>query len=83
VADDRLNEAIDIVARNVVHNILVHDDNVLDEEWGDNYPEIGEHDWDRIKQRVREIGRNPLINPYNEETYAAAYEFLDARADAE
>lgn len=80
MADDRVKEAVDIVARNVIHNLMLHSD-LLDELWGDEYPEVGENDWDRVKARVTEIV-GPLY-AYSEETYRAAYDFLDARADAE
>ena len=71
VADNRLAEAIDVVARWIIAF------QALNVEWGD-YPEIGEHDWGTVIDRLDELADSPGTDEYE-----AAYDFLAARADGE
>ena len=64
MADNRVTEAVDVVARWA-----------LSLSWED-FPEIGEHDWDAIAARAAAIVDCPSVDEYE-----AAYEFLAARAD--
>lgn len=73
-------QAIDVIARRVVHLLLTapvggSEDIAL---WED-YPEIGEHDWDRVIDRAKVLAPP---NPDADE-YTAAYAHLSARVDAE
>lgn len=75
MADDRLVEAIDIVARRAIWSLI---DNELGDLWGDEYADIGEHDWVRVEERIEAI--TDLLRPDPTE-FEAAYEFLEARAE--
>jgi len=77
MADDRVNEATDIIARRAVASLI---DQELGDLWGDEYPEIGEHDWTRIEERIEAIA--DMLRPDPTE-YEAAYEYFEARADDE
>lgn len=79
MVDDRLAVAVavDIVAHRVLDHLV--DADVVGDLWGDEYPEIGEHDWDRVCKRVRAlIPSGPAA-----EEFAAAYEHLESRAEGE
>jgi hypothetical protein len=78
MADDRVTEARLIVAKRVISNAL-DADYPMAPEWS-NYPEVGEADWAAVAQFIA-THRAHLV-PTDEE-FEAAYDFLDARADAE
>jgi hypothetical protein len=65
--------AIEVVARMAIFNALD------DIEWG-NYPEIGEHDWQQVLDRIEIVGMG--LKP-SDDDYAKAYSILEARADKE
>jgi hypothetical protein len=75
VADDRLQVAIEIVAHGIVDR-LAHNEMTQDDLRSDDYAEIGEHDWDRIWERIRNIPQR--ISP---EEFEAAVEYLEGRAE--
>jgi hypothetical protein len=77
MADDRLAVAVDIVAKRVIHTLLHTAE--AEDQW-ENYPQVGLHDWQEVEARIARLADE--INP-DDETFKAAYEFLDARADAE
>ncbi|HTF53643.1 MAG TPA: hypothetical protein VK735_39875 [Pseudonocardia sp.] len=68
MADNRLDEAIDTVARNALARAAE------DVEWG-MYDEIGENDWEAVKERMAEIAKGPETD-----VYWAAYDYLKNRA---
>lgn len=76
MVDDRLAVALDIVAERVAAHLA--DPELLGDLWGDEYPEIGEHDWDRICERVRGL----IPAGPSADAYAAAYEYLESRAES-
>lgn len=75
MADDRVREAVDVVARHVIRDVMER----ADDEW-ESYPEIGEYDWMEVEERIKEIVHT-LAPPTD--TYKAAYEFLESRATDE
>jgi hypothetical protein len=76
LADDKVAEAVDVVARDVIwttlYSSLDHNDT-----WGE-YPEIGEHDWEAVEKRLWQIIDN--LKP-ERGLFDAAYEFLEGRAN--
>jgi len=72
VADDRLAQAIDIVARHALARAAIE---VIEDGWG-FYDEVGEQDWHAIAERVEELAPFPDLA-----TYEAAYGFLTERAE--
>ncbi|HEY8662472.1 MAG TPA: hypothetical protein VIL68_02540 [Propionibacteriaceae bacterium] len=72
MADNRVEEAVNVVARRILA------DSACNVEWGD-YPEIGMSDWDLVIARLDEIASKPP-SPIE---YEAAYDFLAARADSQ
>ena len=70
MADNRLSEAVNIVARWVIAGVV---NNYVD--WSD-YPELGEYDWARVIVRIDEIAGKP-----SGDEYEAAYEYLVTRVD--
>lgn len=60
-------KAIEIVARQALAEA------VEDLAWED-YPEIGEHDWERVLDAAADLAQYPV-------GYLAAYELLEARAE--
>lgn len=74
MADNRLAEAIDVIAKQAIKSASA---NFQPVEW-ENYPEIGEQDWVRVVERVGEIAA--LIAPDQSE-FEAAYDYLKERAD--
>jgi len=70
MADNRPAEAVDVVARWAVACLV--DDSL---EWED-YPDIGEGDFDDVRARANVIADCPSFDEYR-----AAYEFLVARVD--
>jgi len=73
MADDRVREAIDIVARELIY-LAIEGQYVT---WED-FPELGECDWVSVAAKAEEIvGRS---RPSNAE-YEAAYAYLEQRAD--
>jgi len=71
VADNRLAEAIDVVARWALATFA--DDGI---DWQD-YPEIGEGDFAAVTVQAALIVTRPSVDEYE-----AAYDFLAARAVA-
>lgn len=65
--------AVEVVARMAIFNVLG------EVEWQD-YPEIGEHDWQEVLDRVEVIGC--ALKPPTDD-YTEAYAFLEARAEKE
>lgn len=72
MADDRLDVAVDVVARDLIAKVVRE---YGGDQW-DSYPEIGEHDWERIDKRALELAAQ-----VDGEQYLAAYEFLESRAN--
>jgi hypothetical protein len=74
MADEKTAEAVDIVARDLVASVV---DAEIGTQW-ENYPDIGEHDWEAVDKRAMEIIDNlrPAKNGYE-----AAYEYLERRAE--
>jgi hypothetical protein len=70
MADNRLSEAIDIVARGALTK------QAREAEWED-YPEIGENDWRAVCDRMDELANGPTGDEFE-----AAYQFLTERAEA-
>lgn len=78
VTDAAVRRAVQTVARSMVHvELLAAAQRTLD--WGD-YPEIGEHDWERVVDEVIKIAE--LMDPGKVE-YQAAYELLTTRAESD
>lgn len=75
MADDRLNVAVETVARRAISNALSEYGRAP--EWED-YPEIGEHDWILVDE---EIDRRRQRQDVTAEEFAAAYEYLEGRAE--
>lgn len=75
MADDRLQVAVDIVARAVIDRVVSSE---LGDQWADNYPEVGEHDWLLVQERV--TNRLLALAPPPEE-FEAAYEYLEGRTE--
>jgi hypothetical protein len=65
-----LDRATEIVARHVLARAAQ-----TANEW-ENYPEIGEVDWDFVVTKVEALAPFPPLDDYR-----AAYEFLTARAE--
>lgn len=78
MADERVVEARLIVSKRIISNALDSGYAVAPEH--ENYPDIGEHDWTAIVLLL-DIHREHLDPDID--AYEAAYNFLDARADAE
>lgn len=68
-----IDEAVDIVARNVLDVLLEWDG----PEW-ESYPDLGEHDWTRVLARISAL----LPAAPAPEEYEAAYQLLTDRAEA-
>jgi len=66
-------QAIDIIARTA----LAADSSSVEDAW-ENYPEIGEEDWEWVIQRAEELRVYPSDDEYRE-----AYALLSARAEHE
>jgi hypothetical protein len=79
VADDRDKVALEIVAREIARRAL-DTGYAVAPEW-ENYPEIGEADWNAISL-ILDRWRDEFYAVPGEE-FEAAYQFLDQRADAE
>lgn len=75
MADNRLAEAIDVIAKQAI-KAATDDSPGYTVSW-ENYPEIGENDWARVVERVDEI--TALIAPDQPE-FEAAYDYLMDRA---
>lgn len=75
MADDRLKEAVDIVAHHALFQTISHEAGDL---W-ESYPEVGEYDWEAVQDRITE-----LLQPFrvDRESFEAAYEFLEQRAES-
>lgn len=76
--DDETVQAIETVARRVLF-VLVDTEYYGADVWED-FPEIGEHDWDRVVDQARALvgGLNPSGS-----LYADAYAHLKSRATDE
>lgn len=66
-------DAIDVVARKVLHDVQTNPENFV--EFWEDYPNIGEDDWERVVDRIVH-----LAQPVYTASFDAAYEFLGARA---
>ena len=74
MADDRVAEAVDIVAHHLVAALVSQ---WAGGEW-DMYPEISEDDWDAIVKRTEQIADNMRPDTIG---FDAAYQYLEERAD--
>lgn len=72
VADNRVEEAINVIARVILGKAVA---DARDDGWQD-YPELGEYDWDRVVERAKEIAADPSFDEFE-----AAYDFLTNRGD--
>lgn len=72
MADNRVSEAVDVVARWAI-DLLLNDSL----NWED-FPDIGEHDFEVVRKRAEVIADCPSLDEYR-----AAYEYLASRADGE
>lgn len=63
------DDAIDVVARRLIADLVA---NEVGSRW-DSYPDVGEHDWERIVARARMLAEHPT-------EYASAYDLLTRRA---
>lgn len=75
MADNRLAEAVDIVARGVITRLVEWD---LDDAWGSYLDELGEHDWGAVRRRVVVLLSQSHPDP---DAYEAACRFLASRAE--
>ena len=71
MADNRVQEAVDIVARHALA-IASQTAELLD------FPEIGEHDWERVEAEIDRLVKR--LAPTLDE-FEAAYEYLASRAE--
>lgn len=76
--DPAIMQAVDTVAHFAVSS-AAEPDFGTEVAWG-NYPEIGEHDWELVTERVNEIRRSLDPPPLS---YTAAYALLEARAEGQ
>lgn len=67
-----VRDAIDVVARWALADLVARADNL----WSDYYPDIGEHDWERVDARMRDLAERP-----DQEVYDKAYALLAARCE--
>lgn len=72
MSDPLVAEAVDIMARSILALLVKSPDLTLG--WED-FPEIGEHDWDAIEARMLQLAPEP-----KNEVYQAAFDFLAGRA---
>lgn len=70
--DPQVEAAIDTVARRALAFAAVE----LAEKWGDDYPELGGHDFERVTARAVELAPWPSIRDT-----ARAFALLEARAE--
>lgn len=61
--------AIDVVARQVLNSLVLN----APDQW-EFYPEIGEHDFERVMDRVMEMAFPPSIDEFR-----ASYSLLEGR----
>ena len=73
MADNRLDEAIKIVARHVIARAV---ENITSIDHWEFYDEVGEHDWHEIADRAVQLAPYP-----DRATYQAAYDYLTGRAE--
>lgn len=71
-AEPDVAHAIEIVAMQILTNQV----EAVYEMW-DSYPEIGEHDWALIVDRITALAKNYEVSRAD---YFAAYELLESRA---
>ena len=71
--DTAVDFAVEVVARMAMFNAL---DKI---EWED-YPDIGEHDWQQVLDRIEVMGCG--LKPTDDD-YAEAYALLESRAEKE
>lgn len=81
MADNRVEEAIAIVARRIIADIVerAHAIGEVSEQW-ENHPLIGERDWNKVVDQVEWHVQDLNID---QTRYEAAYEFLARRAGEE
>lgn len=77
MADERVDEAVDVVARRVIADVL--DPLAVGDLW-ENYPDLGEDDWQAVQTRVQEIITGG-VGRIDQTTYTAAYDYLESRAE--
>lgn len=77
MADNRVDEAVDIVARRMIQDVTEPD--ALGDLW-ESYPDLGEHDFRAVVGRAAETVLHVVGVPTFEE-YRAAYDYLSARAN--
>lgn len=70
LADTRLNDAVDLVARGILAGAA------RNVRWED-HPDIGEHDWTRICDLMDTVAGGPDLS---DDGYQAAYTYLIDRA---
>ena len=72
MADDRLREAVQTVAKDAIHLLVRRG---LEDAWED-YPEVGQHDWERIEKQIAQ-----WVSAPDSEALTAAMEYLEGRAE--
>ena len=77
MADDRVTEAVDILARGLIVRLAEGD---IGEAWGDWLPDVGEDDFYAIRNRAEQL---LVLSCPTREAYNAAYDFIAARANHE
>lgn len=75
MTDDKFANAVDVIAKNLLTSCAA----VCEKDWED-YPDLGENDWEQVRNRVRDLV--DLLAPSPPE-YEAAYEYLAERARGE
>lgn len=75
MADDKHASAIDAIARHLACCSI--DDALEDGKW-ENYPEIGESDWEAVEKRAKAISDRLLPLP---DEQIAAYDYLKGLAE--
>jgi hypothetical protein len=66
-------QAIDVIAREALSRFAA--EAMPRDEW-ENFPEIGEHDWEKVAERVQQLA--PSVP---RDDYLAAYALLEGRAE--
>lgn len=74
MADEKVAEAVDIIAHHCVWRVL---EDATGEMWED-YPDLDLTDWEAVDKRVMEIAENARPT---KEGFDAAYEYLRERAE--
>ena len=77
MSDNRVAEAVDIVARGVIVRLAEWG---LGDAWGDHCPDIGEYDWERVDERIKTLLSQTRPD---RDAFEAANQFLASRAENE